>query len=180
LAITKPARAAVVERRREQLDPQVVGVVGARKIGKAPIVLQLRLVDAIDVERRIRHHEVEPANALVQVLVIAIALADLARQPVDREVHLRQPHGLAGLLLPVDRQLVARRAAVTLDEVGRLHEHPARPARRVEDPTVERLDDLDNQPHDRHRREELARALPLGERELAQEVLVDQPECVAF
>jgi hypothetical protein len=84
---------------------------------------------------------------------------------VDREVHLRHAHGLAGLLLPVDRQLVAGRAAVTLNEVRRMHEHPARPARRIEYPPVERLDDLHDQPDDRHRREELARALPLSERE---------------
>jgi len=43
---------------------------------------------------------------------------------------------------------------------------------------VERFDDLDNEAHDRHRREELASALTSAERELAEEVLVDKPERV--
>ena len=121
------------------------------QVGKPRIVLELRLVDPIDVERRIGHHEVEPADAVVEVLVVAVALADLAREPVDGEVHLRQPHRLARLLLAVDRELLARRPAVALDEVGGVDEHAARAAGRVEDPAVERLDDLDDQPHDRRR-----------------------------
>ena len=63
---------------------------------------------------------------------------------------------------------------------GALDEHAARPARGVEDLAVERLDDLDDQPDDRRRREELAALLALGDRELAEEVLVDLAEGVAL
>ena len=45
---------------------------------------------------------------------------------------------------------------------------------------MEGLDDLDDQPDDGGRREELAALLPFCHRELAQEVLVDLAEGVAF
>jgi hypothetical protein len=99
---------------------------------------------------------------------------------VDREVHLRQADGVARLLLSEDRQLLSGREPVALDEVGGVDEHTARATRGVEDPTVEGFDDLDDEPDDRGGREELARAPTLGQRELAEEVLVDQAEGVAF
>ena len=95
------------------------------------------------------------------------------------EVHLGERDGVLLLLLAVDRQLAGGRLVVALDELGALDEHAARPARRVEDPAVERLDDLDDQPDDRVRREELAAEPTLGRREVGEEVLVDQPERVA-
>ena len=68
---------------------------------------------------------------------------------------------------------------VALDELGALHEHAARAAGGVVDLAVERLDDLDDEPDDRVRREELAAESALGHGEVRQEVLVDQPEGVA-
>ena len=67
-----------------------------------------------------------------------------------------------------------------VDEARALHEHAARPAGRVEDLAVEGLDDLDDQPDDRGRCEVLAALLTLGDRELAEEVLVDLAEGVAL
>ena len=69
-------------------------------------------------------------------------------------------------------------AACSAHEAGALHEHAARPARRVEDPPPERLDDLDDQLDDGGGGEELAALLPLAHGELAQEVLVDLAERV--
>ena len=69
---------------------------------------------------------------------------------------------------------------MTLDEVRRLHEHPARSAGRVVDLAVVRLDDLDDELDDRRRGEELAAFLALCEGELAEEVLIDEPEAVAL
>ena len=69
---------------------------------------------------------------------------------------------------------------MTLDEVGRLHEHAARTAGGVVDLAVKGFEDLHDEPHDRGGGEELAALLAFGEGELAEEVLVDQPEPVAL
>ena len=53
--------------------------------------------------------------------------------------------GLVDLLLAVDGDLVVGLSCGAFDEVGRLDEHAARPARRVEDAPVVRLDDLHDQ-----------------------------------
>ena len=66
-----------------------------------------------------------------------------------------------------------------LDEPRRLHEQSARAAGGVEDAALVRLKHLDEQPGDRRGREELAAAVPLGARELLDEVLVGPPEDVA-
>ena len=48
LAITNPARPVVVERGVEELDPEVVAVVGLREPEReARVVVELRLVDAV-------------------------------------------------------------------------------------------------------------------------------------
>ena len=116
----------------------------------------------------------------MEVFVVGVAFADVAAEAVNGEVHLGEIDGVAGLLLAVDRQLFAGVVAVALHEMRRLHEHAARAARRVVDLAVERLEDLDNEPHYRGRREELAAFLALGESEIAEEILVDQAETVAF
>ena len=41
-------------------------------------------------------------GAAVEVLVVGVALADVARQAVDGQVHLAQAHGLGDALLAVD------------------------------------------------------------------------------
>ena len=133
-----------------------------------------------DVEGGIGHDEVELFDRVVEVLVVGIAFPDVAAEAVNSEVHVGEPDGVTGLLLAVDRQLLARVAAVTLDEVGRLHEHAAGAARGVVDLAVEGFEDLHDEPHDRGGSEELAALLALGECELAEEVLVDEPEPVAL
>src|SRR4051794_26100644 len=75
--------AGLVKRRRKELDPDVVAVVGLRQVWEARVVLQLRLVDAIDVEWWIRHHEVESAQALVRIFVVAVALAYVTGEAMD-------------------------------------------------------------------------------------------------
>ncbi len=69
---------------------------------------------------------------------------------------------------------------MALYEVGRLDEHPAGPAGGVVDLAVVWLNDLDDELDDRGWREELAALVALGERELAEEVLVDEPEPVTL
>ena len=98
---------------------------------------------------------------------------------MEREVHLGERDGAFLLLLAVDGQLRGGGLVVPFDELGALDEHAARSAGGVEDLAVERLDDLDDQPDDRVRREELAAEPPFARGEVGEEVLVDQPEGVA-
>jgi hypothetical protein len=56
------------------------------------------LIDAVDIEGRIRHREIEPVDTLEGVFVIGIGFLDLAGEAVDGEVHLGKAQGLAGLL----------------------------------------------------------------------------------
>ena len=44
-------------------------------------------------------------DAVVDVLVVGVALPDVAGQAMHRQVHLAEADGLGGLLLPVDRDL---------------------------------------------------------------------------
>lgn len=72
--------ARFIQRTVEQLNPQVVGVIGSRHSEwKSWVVLDLFLVHLVHIERRIRHHEVEHAKAAVEVFVIAVPLLDVAR-----------------------------------------------------------------------------------------------------
>ena len=118
-------------------------------------------------------------TAVLQVLVVAVGEADVAGQAVQREVHLGERDGALLLLHAVDGQLAGGGLVVPIDELGALDEHAARSARGVVDPAVERFDDLDDQPDDRVRREELAAEAALARGEVGEEVLVDQPERVA-
>ena len=69
--------------------------------------------------------------------------------------------------------------SVRLDEVGRLDEHAARSASRIEHGAAVGLDDLDHEADDRARSEELTPALAFGKGELAEEVFVNLPEDIA-
>ena len=72
-----------------------------------------------------------------------------------------------------------RRLPVLLDEARRLDEHAAAATCGVEDLAAEGLDDLDDEPDDGVRGEELTAEPALGHGEVREEVLVDEPECVS-
>ncbi len=92
-----------VQRGVEMLDPEVVAIVGARDAeGIARISGEALLVDLADIEGRVRHHEIEAADGVLQVLVVGIALPDLAAQAVDGEVQPGEPRGVGDALLTVD------------------------------------------------------------------------------
>ncbi len=117
----------------------------------------------------------------MQVLVVGVALADVAGEAVDRQVHVAEAHGLGDALLAVDRDFVVWvLLVVPCTKRGALDEHAAGAAGRIEDAPVERLDHLHDQLDERGRREELAALLPLGHGELAQKILVDLAEGVAL
>ncbi len=105
-------------------------------------------------------------------------MPNVARETVQREVHAAERDRRLLLLLPVDREVAGRRARVAGDELRAVDEHPARAARGVVDLAVKGLDDLDDQSHDRLRREELSAEPALVRGELCEEVLVDEPERV--
>ena len=173
--------AGVVECGVEDLDPEVVAVVGFRKSEwETRIVLELDLIDLVDIERRVGHDEVELADRVVRIFVVSVAFPDITAESVDSEIHLSETDGVAGFLLTIDRQLPTGILTTTLDEVRGLDKHPARAAGRVVDLAVVGLKYLDDQPDDRRGGEELATLLTFREGELAEEVLVDQPEPVTF
>ncbi len=113
---------------------------------------------------------------MVRIVVVAVdiaAVADVAFQPVHRQVEAAEAAGFVGLLDAVDGQLGRGVAAVFGHEARRLHEHAAGAAGRVEDAAVERFADLGQQLDDAAGRVELAALLSLRARELPQEVFVD-------
>ncbi len=184
--MTKPARPWAVQRRVEELNPQVVGVVGARQAeGEAAAgadhILEPFLVHRIDVERRIGEDKVELAGGGVRVVVVAVdvaAVADVAFQPVHGEVEVAQAASFVGLLDAADGEFGGRVLLVPGDEARRLHEHAAGAAGGVKDATVEGFDDFGQQLDDAARRVELAALLPFGAGELAEEVFIDATEGV--
>ena len=102
--------ARFIQRGVEELNPEVVGVVGARQAegeaaARADGVLQPLLVHGVDVERRIGEDEVEAAGGVVRVVVVAVdvaAVADVAFEAVDGEVQAAEAAGFVGLLDAVD------------------------------------------------------------------------------
>ena len=118
--MTNPARPVSFKGAVENLNPKVVGVVGAGQAeGEARVVLEPVLVHPVHVEGRIGHDEVELAGGAVQVFVVGVALADVAGQTMHGEVHLAQAHGLGHLLLAVDAQLGAGVLLVFRRQTGR-------------------------------------------------------------
>ena len=115
----------------------------------------------------------------VLVLVVGDRFGDFAVQPVDGEVHLGDADRRRVFLLAVEDDLLCRVLAFVLDEVAGLHEHAARSAGWIEDDAVIRLDDVDDELHERRRSEELAVVVGLLDGELGEKVFVDAPEDVA-
>ena len=111
-----PTATLAVQRRVEKLNPQVVGVVGARQAeGEAATgadhVLESFLVHRIDVEGRIGEDEVELSGGAVRVVVVAVdvaAVLDVAFQPMHGEVKTAQAAGFVGLLDTADGKFGGR------------------------------------------------------------------------
>ena len=175
-----------VQRGVEELNPEIVGVVGARQAkgvaaACADGVLQPFLVHGVDVERRIGEDEVETSGGVVRVVVVAVdvaAVADFAFEAVDGEVHPAEATGFVGLLNAVDGEFGSGVLLVLRHEARRLDEHAARTAGGVEDESVVGFDDFREQTNDGARRIELAPALTFAHGELAEEVLINAPEGV--
>ncbi len=159
----------------EELYPDVVAVVGARHtVGEAGLViLQALFLDRIDIEGGIGHDEVELPGAFVDVVVVGVAFADIPLQAVDGEIHLRQPHGVSGLLLPEAGEFIAGTVVVLFNKGGALHKHAARATGGVKHLAVVGFDDLGNQPHQRAGGEEFTTTLPFSTGKLGKEVFVD-------
>ena len=98
------------------------------------------------------------------IVVEGVAVGHLPPDPADGQVHPGEPpHGVVRLL-PVDRDVAARVAAVGVaggmgaDEFDRLHEHARRAAAGIVDPPLVGLQQRDNAPQ----RAELATPPPHG------------------
>ena len=115
----------------------------------------------------------------MQVFVVGVALADIAGQTMDGEVHLAQPDGFGHFLLAVDADFSPGFSCVP-HEPGALHEHAARTTGRVKDAAVKRFDDPDDELDDGGGGEELAALLAFAHGEMAEEVFVNLAEDVAF
>src|SRR2546426_447915 len=106
---------------------------------------------------------------MVDVLVVRVALLDVARKTVDGEVHFAQPDGLVNLFLPVHRD-VRGTLFMPLHEFGTLNKHAARTRGRIENAPLVWFDDFHDQLDQTGWREELAALLPLSHCELAKKV----------
>jgi hypothetical protein len=172
--------------RVEQADPEVVGVIDAGQpereasLYQSRLVHELRPVDLGLVEGRVRHHIVEAANQFMRVIIVAVCLADVAREAMDCEAQPAQADRVGHLLDAEDADLPLWGLVVSADERGRVDEHPARSAGRVEDRAMVGFDNLHDQLHDGGRREILAALLHEGRGELPHEVLEDQSVSVAL
>ena len=173
--------ASLAQRTVENLNPQIVAVVVAGQAErKARVFSQPLLVDLIDVEGRVGHHEIKLPDGVVAILVVGVALADVAAEAVHGQIHLAQPYRLAHFLLPVDADGAARAAFMARDEIRALHEHATGAVGRIVDAALIRFDHFHDQIDQRRRRKELAALLAFAHRELAQEVLIDLAEDIAL
>ncbi|MGA7394413.1 MAG: hypothetical protein WBW78_17290 [Terrimicrobiaceae bacterium] len=173
-----------VERRVEELNPEIIRIVGAwqrerEASGRADRILEPLLVHGVHVERWVGEDEVEAAGGVVRVVVVAVdlaAVADVAFEAMHGEVQAAEAAGFVGLLDAVDGEFRAGVLLVLGHEAGGRDEHAARAARGVEDAPVVGLDDFGEEADDAGRGVELAAFLALGAGEFAKEVFVDAPE----
>ena len=102
--------ALFIERGMEELNPEVIGVVGARQAeGEAATrpdhVFQPLLVHGVDVERRVGENEVKGAGGFVRVVVITVylsAVSNVAFQTMHREIHPAEASCFVGLFNAVN------------------------------------------------------------------------------
>ena len=162
------------------LNPGVIGVpLGGCPVGPSLVGAQELARPVAHVERGIGQDEVgfqvgvQVAKERISGLVTKVGL-----DAPERQVHMGEPPSRRVRLLAEDGN-VRPTPAVSLDEPLGLDEHPARPATRVVNAAVVGLQHLDQQADHAGRGEEFAPELPLGLRELAEEVFVDPAEGVA-
>lgn len=99
---------------------------------------------------------------------------------MHRQVHLAEPDCVGHPVSSIHRDLGVGILLVILYEPGALDKHTARSAGRIQDEAMIWLDDLDDEPDQAGRGEELPSSLTLLHRELSKEVFVDFPECITF
>ena len=172
-----------IQRGVEELDPEVVCIVGAREAegvaaSGADGVGEAFLVDGVDVEGRIRKDEVELSRGGVGIVVVADGLLDIPLEAMDGEVHAAEVGGGAFFLLAEDGELLGGVLPMLGDEAGALDEHAAGAAGGVEDVAVVGLEDLGEEADDAGGGVELSPTLSLGHGELGEEVFVDAAEGV--
>ena len=131
------------------------------------------------IERRIGHHEVALADKGVLVLVVGDGLGDLAFQSMHRQVHLGEANGVGVLLLSIENRQPCGLAPLLFNEVAGLDQHSARPADRVEDRAMVRLNHVDDGLDNGRRRKELAVVVRLLDGKLGHEVSKDAAEDIA-
>ena len=73
--------------------------------GVAGVVGETVLVDLADVERRVGQDEIEAPDRVVKILVVGVALADVAPEAVNGEIEPGEAAGLGHPLLPVNGDL---------------------------------------------------------------------------
>ena len=163
------------------LDPGKVGVAGrGQAVLPANVVLELVRAPAREVEGRVGHDIIGPQGG-VQVVQegVGSVLAQVRFDASDGKVHLGQLPGGGVGVLAVHRDVVDV-AAVVLDELGRLYEHPAAAAAGVVDAPAEGLQHLHQGAHHTGRREELAAALALLLGKHRQAVFIGAAKDVLF
>ena len=178
----KPRASRFVERGEEQLNPEIVGVIHTGyPEGESRVCPEAFPVYARNIERRIRHHEVKLTATLMRVFVVTICLLNIAFESMHGEVHLAQADSLCHLFNAVDADVPGRSVLLVVpNEFGTLHEHSAGATRRIKDTPVKRLQHLNDEFHERGRREEFPTALSLTHRKVSEKILVDLPENIAF
>jgi len=144
------------------------------------VVLDLFLVHLVHIERWIGHHEVELAETVVEVFVIAVPQPNVARHGMHGKVHHAKLASLTDSFLAVARDFHGGFLFVGFNEVSTLGKHATRSAGWIANASVVRLDDLYDQLDQRGWREEFAATLTFRTGEIAQEVFVNLSERVAF
>ena len=178
--------AGLVQIAVEVADPDVVAVAdlllpvdagqAERQAGVGPGLVG---VDLVDVERRIGHDVVGPAEQLVRVFVVGDGLPDVALEPVHGEVHFGEADGGLVLLDAAEGEALRGALAVLLHGAGALDEHAAGAAGGVEHGAAVGVEHVGDERDQRHGGEELAAVVGLLVGELREEVLVDAAEDVA-
>jgi len=98
LAITNPARPVSFQRRIEDLNPQVIGVVVLRHPkGVAWIVFQFFLVTRSTLNGGFAITKSNLPTLFVDVFVVRDTLPDVASETVNSKVHFAEPDGLLNL-----------------------------------------------------------------------------------